>query len=51
MPYAATQRAAPFASQMTREQELDFLRSEAEAVEEQLEQIEARIRDLESEGV
>ena len=35
---------------MTKEQEFDFLRSEAEAVKEQLEQIEARIRDLEKEG-
>ncbi len=35
---------------MTREQELDFLRSEAEAVSEDLEQIETRINELESEG-
>ena len=33
----------------TPEQELDFLKSEAEAIKGQLEQIEARIRDLESE--
>jgi len=48
MPYgaAATPGAMPFAPQMTREQELDFLRNEAEAAREQLEQIEARIRDL-----
>ena len=46
MPYGTT----PFAPQMTREQELDFLRSEAEAVKEQLEQIEARIGELEIEG-
>ena len=48
MPYgaAATPGAMPFAPQMTREQELDFLKNEAEAVREQLEQIEARIRDL-----
>lgn len=46
MPYGTT----PFAPQMTREQELDFLRSEAEAVKEQLEQIEARIGELETEG-
>ena len=52
MPYgaAATPGATPFAPQMTKEQELDFLRSEAQAVKEQLEQIEARIRDLETEG-
>lgn len=34
------------APQMTKEQELDFLRSQAEAIGEQLEQIEARIREL-----
>jgi hypothetical protein len=33
---------------MTREQELDFLRNEAEAMSEQLEQIEARIQNLTS---
>ena len=50
--YAATPPtlgAAPFAPQMTKEQELDFLRSEAEAIKGQLEQIETRMRDLESE--
>jgi hypothetical protein len=39
---------APFAPQTTPEQELDFLRNQAEAVSEQLEQIETRICDLES---
>jgi len=34
---------------MTPEQELDFLRSQAEAIKGQLEQIEARMRDLETE--
>ncbi len=34
---------------MTKEQELDFLRSEAQAVKGQLEQIEARISELEAE--
>jgi hypothetical protein len=38
----------PYAPQMTREQELDFLRSQAEAIKEQLEQIDARMRDMES---
>ena len=50
---AATPRppgTAPFAPPMTKEQELDFLKSEAEAVKGQLEQIDARIRDLEGEG-
>ena len=44
-----TPGSAPFAPQMTREQELDFLRSEAEAIKGQLEQIETRMRGLESE--
>jgi len=35
--------------QVTKEQELDFLRNQAEAIKEQLEQAEARIRDLENE--
>ena len=50
--YAATPPtpgAAPFAPQMTKEQELDFLRGEAEAIKGQLEQIETRMRELESE--
>jgi len=50
--YAATPAppgSMPFAPQMTKEQELDFLKSEAEAVKGQLEQIDARIRDLETE--
>ncbi len=34
---------------MTSEQELDFLKSEAQAVKGQLEEIEARISELESE--
>ena len=41
--------ATPYAPQMTREQELDFLRNEAQAVKEQLEGIEARMRNLETE--
>ena len=40
---------APFTPQMSKEQELDFLRSQAGAIKEQLEQIEARMRDLETE--
>ena len=51
--YAATPPtpgAAPYASQMTKEQELDFLRGEAEAIKGQLEEIEARIQQLEGEG-
>ena len=51
MPYgaAATPGAVPFAPQMTREQELDFLRNEAKAAREQLEQIETRINEITSE--
>jgi hypothetical protein len=41
--------ANPYAPQMTREQELDFLRSQAEAMKEQLEQISGRIKELEKE--
>jgi hypothetical protein len=38
----------PYAPQMTREQELDFLRGQAEAIKEQLDQIDVRIRELET---
>jgi len=38
----------PFTPQMTREEELGYLKDQAEAVSEQLEQIESRMRDLES---
>lgn len=41
--------ASPYATQMTREQELDFLKSQAEAIKGQLEQIDARIKKLETE--
>jgi len=48
--YAGTPVGAdPYAPQMTREQELDFLRSQAEAIKGQLEQIGARIKELETE--
>lgn len=49
MPCADTPGTTPFSPQMTREQQLDFLRSEAEAVSEDLEQIESRINKLEAE--
>jgi len=49
MPYRATAPwATPFAPQMPRDQELDFLKKEAQATREQLEQIEARINELTS---
>ena len=38
--------AVPFASQMTRERELDFLKTQAQAMRGHLEQIEARIQEL-----
>ena len=40
--------ATPFAPQMTREQELDYLRDQADMIKSQLEQIEARMRELEA---
>jgi hypothetical protein len=40
--------AAPFAPEMTREQELDFLKSQADTIKSQLEQIAARMRELET---
>ena len=46
-PYLVTSGVVPFASRMTREQELDFLKNQANTVKSQLEQIEARIRELE----
>jgi len=47
--YAGTPMGAdPYAPQMTREQELDFLKSQAEAIKRELEQIDARIKELET---
>jgi hypothetical protein len=51
-PYATASPAfgnAPFAPQVTPEQELDFLKNQAEAIKGQLEQIETRMHDLEGE--
>jgi hypothetical protein len=47
-PYGGT-AGYPYAPQMTREQEVDFLRSQAEAIRGQLEQIDARMKELETE--
>ena len=49
--YAAppTPGVPPYTPQMTKEQELDFLRGEAEVIKGQLEQIETRMHELESE--
>ena len=50
IPYYGTRPFAsdemPFAPQMAREQELDFLQAQARAMREQLEQIEVRIQQL-----
>ncbi len=51
MPYGysgAPMGVNPSAPQMSREQELDFLKSQAEAIKGQLEQIDARIKELET---
>ena len=40
----------PFATPITREQELDFLKNQAQAMRGQLERIEARIQQLGSES-
>ena len=41
--------ACPYAPQMTSEQEMDFLRNQAEAMKEELDQIDRRIKELETE--
>jgi len=50
MPYyeagPTTPGAVPFAPRMTREEELDFLKNQAQAMRGQLEQIEARVQKL-----
>jgi hypothetical protein len=38
--------ATPFVPQMTREQELDLLKTEAQALKDQLREIEARVQEL-----
>ena len=48
-PGPFVQSAAPFAPQMSREQELDFLKSEAEALRGGLKELEARIGQLSDE--
>jgi hypothetical protein len=48
-PMGGVPGADPYVPQMTREQELDFLRGQAEAIKGQLEQIDSRIKELETE--
>jgi hypothetical protein len=51
-PYYNPQSAptyTPFATPMSKEEELSYLRDQAEAIKDELEQIESRVRDLESE--
>ena len=38
----------PYGPQMTREQELGFLRNQAEAIKEELDQINGRVKELEA---
>ncbi len=45
---AAAPGATPFAPQMSKEQELDFLKNQADTIKSQLEQIAARMRELET---
>jgi hypothetical protein len=51
-PYYGTRQstadAVPFASQMTRKQELNLIKNQAQAMRRQLEQIETRIQQLEN---
>jgi hypothetical protein len=46
---AAAPGAVPYGPQMSRGEELEFLREEANAVKAQLDEIEARMKQLESE--
>ena len=51
-PYYGAQSAAgstPFATPMSKEEELSYLKEQAEAIKGELEQIESKVRDLESE--
>jgi len=45
---AAGPGVTPFAPEMSKEQELDFLRNQAQAAKSQLERIEARMREFET---
>jgi hypothetical protein len=45
----ATPGYAPYTPEMTKEQELSYLKNQAEAIKEQLGEIESRMLDLEAE--
>jgi hypothetical protein len=45
-PYYGAYGFGPFAPQMTREQELEFLKSESQAMRDELKELEARIAQL-----
>jgi hypothetical protein len=45
---AAAPGYGPYSPQMTREEELNYLKDQAEAIKAQLEEIESRMRDLEA---
>ena len=45
----ATPGYTPFSPQVTKEEELDYLRDQAEAIKSQLEQVDSRMRHLEKE--
>ena len=49
-PTGTIPEAMPFAPQMTPEQELDFLKNQADAIKSQLEQIESRMHELGTKG-
>jgi hypothetical protein len=45
----ATPGYAPYTPQMTEEEELDYLKNQAEVIKRQLGEIESRMRDMEAE--
>ena len=48
-PHGMPVGATPYSPQMTQEQELDFLRNQAQNIKSQLEQIDTRIKELDEE--
>jgi hypothetical protein len=45
-PYSGAYNFGPFVPQMTREQEMEFLKSEAQAMRDELKELETRIGQL-----